>query len=172
MVLTDNDPAAWRPGCCHADGELRTTVYANGARHFVFQCQTCGRAGGAIKQSHWIVASLTTEPPAADATLADRYWEAITEAARQERDEQNADWWDWYNGYLLTDEWRRRSEAVILRDGGRCMASLDGCTRRATEAHHLTYKHAGNEPLFDLIAVCHACHQQITAMDRERRMAA
>jgi hypothetical protein len=35
-------------------------------------------------------------------------------------------------------------------------ASREG---RAQHIHHLTYKHAGSELLFELVALCWACHQ-------------
>jgi hypothetical protein len=41
------------------------------------------------------------------------------------------------------------------------------CRGRASQVHHLTYKHLRNEPLFELISVCVPCHDAITAMDRE-----
>jgi len=60
---------------------------------------------------------------------------------------------------------------VISRDKRLCQAQLPGCVATATQAHHLTYKHLGHEPLFELIAVCWRCHERITSMDREKRAA-
>ena len=31
---------------------------------------------------------------------------------------------------------------------------------RATEVHHLTYKHIGSEFLWELVAICRACHER------------
>jgi 5-methylcytosine-specific restriction endonuclease McrA len=45
---------------------------------------------------------------------------------------------------------------------------MDGCQSRATQVHHLTYRHLGNEPLFELMAICRDCHEQLTEMDRSR----
>ena len=66
--------------------------------------------------------------------------------------------------YYQTETWRKKSRAVVARDGV-CRACL---VRPATQAHHLTYKHLKDEPLFDLVGVCEPCHRKITAMDRER----
>lgn len=66
-------------------------------------------------------------------------------------------------------EWRAKRQAVLRRDAGRCQASFEICTRRATEVHHLTYRHWRNEPLFDLVAVCNSCHDLLTALDRSER---
>lgn len=71
-----------------------------------------------------------------------------------------------HSAYLATPAWRDRREAVLERDGGRCKARLEVCTGGAQQIHHLSYRHWRNEPLFDLIAVCSACHDEITRMDR------
>lgn len=82
-------------------------------------------------------------------------------------------WWDDYNRYLASPQWQRKRQRVLERDSHRCQAQLDGCTGRATEAHHRGgYRYVQNEPLFELIALCHHCHDQITQMDRARRAAA
>ena len=64
-------------------------------------------------------------------------------------------------------KWRIWLDA--LRDDGKCKAILSGCLRSANQVHHLSYQHVGNEPLFELISVCSACHDKITAMDRDRK---
>jgi hypothetical protein len=58
----------------------------------------------------------------------------------------------------------RRALRLVF-DGNACKARLPGCTKNATEVHHLSYRHIGNEPLFDLVSVCGPCHRAITAMD-------
>lgn len=172
MVLTERDPKAYWPSCEHGDGELRTQIAANGIKHFKFECQSCGRRGSSIARVHWIVGSLTEDPPEIDEDISRRYWEAESVRRQNERDAESREWWDWYSQYLDSEEWRQKADRVLFRDGGKCMAVLDGCQRRASHVHHLTYKHVGNEPLFDLISVCPSCHEQITAMDRERKGAA
>lgn len=78
-----------------------------------------------------------------------------TEADRQRQQEQD-EWWDWYTGYLQSPSWARRRQAVLTRAGGLC----EGCRESAAvHVHHTTYAHAGNELLFELVALCHACHQ-------------
>ena len=62
-----------------------------------------------------------------------------------------------YERYLLSAEWKRTRELVLLRAKYRC----EGCgIRDATEAHHMTYAHLGNEFLWELRAVCEFCHQR------------
>ena len=63
-----------------------------------------------------------------------------------------------YSDYLLSPEWAKRREKVLRRANGIC----EGCGEaRATQVHHKTYDHIYNEPLFDLVAICKACHESI-----------
>lgn len=79
-------------------------------------------------------------------------------------------WWAKYEIYLRSREWREKRADVLERDNYRCQARLAHiCARRATEVHHITYAHVGNEPMWELRSLCHECHEAITTMDRERR---
>ena len=83
-----------------------------------------------------------------------------------------AEWWEGYDAYLGSDDWQRRRAAVMARDGSRCQAALPGCTKTATEVHHLSYtlhKAVGAAPLWDLVAICHACHAAVTEAERAAR---
>jgi 5-methylcytosine-specific restriction endonuclease McrA len=71
-----------------------------------------------------------------------------------------------HSAYLASPQWHERRDAVLARDRGRCQARLEVCTSGAQQVHHLSYRHWRNEPLFELIAVCSACHDEITRMDR------
>ena len=85
-------------------------------------------------------------------------WKAEMEEREAEKERKNREWWAWYNEYLQSDEWWRRRRLVINRAKGYC----EGCgTARCTQVHHLTYERAGNEMLFDLVAVCDECHEQL-----------
>lgn len=47
---------------------------------------------------------------------------------------------------------------MLTRDNYLCQ----GCrVRRATQVHHLTYDHVGNEFLFELVAICETCHTRL-----------
>lgn len=85
-------------------------------------------------------------------------WVARIGAQEQERaralDERRAA----YVAYLQTPEWRARRELVMQRAGRLC----EGCRLEvATEVHHVTYEHLGNELLWELRAVCRGCHERI-----------
>jgi hypothetical protein len=66
--------------------------------------------------------------------------------------------WD-YHRYLASAEWKSRRERVMERAGGLCEACR---VQPATEVHHLTYAHIGNEALFELVAICRPCHQDLS----------
>jgi 5-methylcytosine-specific restriction endonuclease McrA len=75
----------------------------------------------------------------------------------QQRAAEAEEWQQWYQGYLQTDEWRARRQLVFKRAGGIC----EGCRRAtATQVDHITYKHAGNEFLWELVAICRDCHER------------
>lgn len=84
-----------------------------------------------------------------------KVWDAIWAALRKE-----------YAEYRKTFAWRDRCAWVMHRSGGYCEACL---VEPATEVHHKTYAHLFNEPLFDLVAICRPCHENVSRIDRERR---
>lgn len=146
------------PRCGHERTDVRKRVQANGlvaAR----QCVACGAYCGAVKKSS--VLSVTGLPAWDEELNKDWYarsqaeWRAAQEAARFERD---AAWQEWYAAYLRSPDWSAKRLAVMRRAASRC----EGCLARpATQVHHLTYARVGREMLFDLVAVCDACHDQI-----------
>jgi 5-methylcytosine-specific restriction endonuclease McrA len=80
--------------------------------------------------------------------------------------EPSPEWIEQHNRYLASTAWGERRVAVLQRDKYQCQARLDRCDRKATQVHHLSYRHWRNEPLFDLISVCWQCHEEITRMER------
>lgn len=70
----------------------------------------------------------------------------------------NQGWWEWYNEYLQSSIWKEKARKVMQRAKGLCEACLEN---QATQVHHLSYNHVGREPLFELVAVCNECHQDI-----------
>ena len=64
-----------------------------------------------------------------------------------------------YKAYMASEEWRMKRTLVMKRCGSIC----EGCgIREATEVHHTTYAHFANEFLFELLGLCHDCHERIT----------
>ena len=79
------------------------------------------------------------------------------QARSAEKEQEDREWWEWYSAYLATPEWAKRRQLVLQRAQGLC----EGC-RSATpiHVHHLTYEHAGDELLYELVALCRRCHQR------------
>lgn len=76
------------------------------------------------------------------------------------RQEQNAQWHAWYEQYLRTPQWLSRRAKVMERANGIC----EGCmVERATQVHHVTYEHVGDEFLWELRAICRSCHERLHA---------
>jgi 5-methylcytosine-specific restriction endonuclease McrA len=84
-------------------------------------------------------------------------WRAEYAQRATEQEQQNREWWDWYSSYLKTPEWAKRRQLVFQRAQGRC----EGCLSAApVHVHHLSYAHAGDELLYELVALCTPCHQK------------
>ncbi len=69
-----------------------------------------------------------------------------------------------YIPYLKSKEWKAKRLLVLKRDNYLCQACLKS---KATEVHHLTYKHVFNEPCFELVSICNPCHKLITELDQK-----
>lgn len=161
--------------CEHEEMRLRYRESSNGVIQYRRQCMTCGHLSQAISHAKLSVEEKQNAEEVDDG-IAERWYEArnayvkdayeqLERKRQQMLAQQNQEWWDWYNGYCRTAEWQARRTAVFNRDNFMCQACLQ---RPAEQVHHLTYKHVGNEPLFDLVSVCTRCHNTITEMERDR----
>jgi 5-methylcytosine-specific restriction endonuclease McrA len=78
-----------------------------------------------------------------------------------------ADWREAYDRYRQTPLWAEKRRLVLERAKRIC----EGCgVRRASEVHHLRYPSGAlpgsddwlrSEKLFDLVALCEGCHQDL-----------
>jgi hypothetical protein len=83
------------------------------------------------------------------------------------REERNRQWWEDYNAYLQSPEWRAKRAKVMRRANGMC----EGCGERpAVQVHHLRYplwcmpgspEWITQEKLFHLRAICISCHTDV-----------
>jgi hypothetical protein len=154
--------------CQHPQSEIRWRTQSNGARQAWRQCLICYQVvGQALKH-----ADVPKDAPDFDEQAREDHWKHVSEAWNQHWQQEQARRQAEYDAkcenrrqeyldYLDTIEWRQKREAVLARDRYVCQAKLPGCIGRASQAHHLTYKHIFNEPLFELVAVCRACHEQL-----------
>lgn len=141
--------------------ELRRLETASGAIQYRRQCVICGQSSNAIAHDK-LSADEKANAADYDPELSDRYyqeqhWQRV-ESNEQKRRRAHAAWLAWYDQYLQSPIWQERRELVLLRAGGICEACR---LRRASAVHHLTYARVGKEPLFDLVAVCKECHDEL-----------
>lgn len=165
-AIIANEESYWN--CTHSTTAMRWRVMRNGIGIWVLQCLDCGRQVRAIAKGSPEALKQTEQIPF-DENLAaslqkqmreanQRHWEAQRIAAAAEAEKQNQDWWDRYNAYLKTPQWQRKRQAVFTRSGGLC----EGCRiNKAVQVHHLTYDHAFDEFLWELVAICLSCHVRL-----------
>lgn len=62
-----------------------------------------------------------------------------------------------YDAHLRSPVWRDLRNLVIERCNGWC----EGCRKsHVDDVHHLTYKHMGDELLYELVGLCRNCHER------------
>lgn len=67
---------------------------------------------------------------------------------------------DWHEFLLALWEGYRPPMWPVVNDLRLC----EGCGKaRATQVHHKTYRNLGDEFLFELVALCDACHKRLRA---------
>lgn len=150
-------------------------ITAGGAIQVREQCQTCGYTkANAIGG---LTAGTRDALPLLNVALRESRYEQKWEMKRQigisvsdrKRAQNRENWFRQYNSYLQSPEWRRKRDLVLRRDNYTCQCCLSAT---ATQVHHKSYEFvdlAGNEPAFDLVAVCTPCHEKIESMKNERR---
>lgn len=138
---------------------------SNGDWMLKMQCFECGQHSGKTYKFELIGGknNLISVPIFDEEKLRQFYDGQIMERNKiyqSELDEKRKE----YYAYLQTDKWRNKRGKVLSRDNNTCQACL---TNKASDVHHLTYKHIYNEPLFDLVAICRPCHEKIHQLDSE-----
>lgn len=155
------DRGGMSPECEFCPGalvELRRRVIRGGAVQFVFQCQGCGEpVGSAVGKARVLELVGSLDVPEFDAALPLACRKREAEESARTLAERKRSWFEWYSRYLTSPEWLKRRDLVLRRAGGVC----EGCGEAvATEVHHLSYENAGAEFLFELVALCAACHRR------------
>lgn len=150
--------------CAHPQAGPRLRIIANGATAVYKQCPDCGHvASQAIPKSSFTPEQLQAMPrfseeakEAYHATQGQISREQYEERERQKKEELVRRRIE-YEAYLRSPEWRAIRQTVMERDGG----IYQGChDAKATDVHHLTYRHIFKELAFELIAVCRPCHDK------------
>jgi len=158
VPLLRADPHRWGVGLVHRIDDERDQLM-------------CGKTPANCPGDRYqgAVAEITCKSCLRSIEAKANYQARITEWARQdrEREESRKLWWQRYNAYLISPEWRRKRALVLKRAGGIC----EGCgDKGAIQVHHLKYPTdcwpgsadwIAKEKLFDLRAVCIACHDDV-----------
>jgi hypothetical protein len=141
--------------CAHPNARIVWTKFSNSGdeyqrpqlRNF---CDDCGcLIGSALK--HSLATDDTPTLSLEEATRAGRLRNECFRQRELEREAQRAEWQTNYETYLESEEWAERRELVLKRAGRVC----EGCRLRpAMQVHHLSYENAGNEFLWQLVAIC------------------
>jgi hypothetical protein len=150
--------------CDHLRHEVRQRIDAAGRPFYQHQCLDCGaRLGTAVAAAKALADGRQPAPfdedlfQEGDRKLA-RHFDEQRAALNRAIDERWAGRRLAYEAYLLSEAWRNKRAEALRRDEGVCQ----GCRARpATQVHHLTYAHLGDELLFELISVCADCHERI-----------
>jgi len=147
--------------CQHKVRELRTRIVKGGAKQYVYQCQGCGEAQmQPVARAKAYDLYDGQEPPPFDDTLPRRWDQRKSQSVAEIQSEFTDKFWTEYSAYLQTPEWAARRRLVLERANGLC----EGCRKLpATDVHHLTYEHMGEEFLFELVALCGGCHSRLHA---------
>lgn len=149
------------------DGEL----LAGGTRVLRKQCQDCGALSSNSLQKHHAKSDTPEVDVAAVASWNRKQKEYF--ALRQmsfikQREDIKDDVVSKYEAYLQTEEWRAKRLKVLKRANWSC----EGCGEQpATQVHHLSYLHLGSELLWELKAVCPACHARCHPEKSQRSVA-
>lgn len=153
--------------CEHEEVALRRRIVGEGARQqkaIWKQCLRCGKGLEAVKKHPLSSAAEGALEPYDEHAYAQwrAQWRDRVESLRATVQEgEQDDWWERYEAYLRTPEWARLRTAVLGRDKGVCQGCLGRSGLPATQAHHLTYVHLGQEFAWELTSVCLSCHERL-----------
>jgi 5-methylcytosine-specific restriction endonuclease McrA len=141
--------------CACQRTEVRERMIRGGSKQYVKQCLDCGESvGNPVRQ--------TAAVRPFDEGLRAYAREQRNALIAQAKESASAFWWAEYHRYMASAEWRSMREKVMERDGRLCQGCLSS---RATEVHHRSYEHFAHEFAFELISLCHACHERMHATD-------
>lgn len=140
--------------CDCSSKEPRTKTNSDGRIVFGFQCTNCGKFEPRKKDSFGLNPPTNT----VDLEIVNNFRHRQQEFANAQRDQKKSDWFAWYSDYLKTPQWQSKRLAVLKRDRYLCQGCM---SRRASQVHHLSYEHCGNELLWELTSVCDDCHKKI-----------
>lgn len=153
--------------CPHIESQVRRRTLSNGSIQYVYQCLRCGAAVSTPISYKQISLEYGDPKCIADFDVSillewkeayKRKKQQVLGADHEANKEKLSNFWEYYSEYLNSSEWKVKRKKVLKRSGGFC----EGCgDNLATDIHHISYKHMGNEFLFELVALCSSCHERI-----------
>lgn len=143
--------------CTHDEVELRRMDTASGGIQMKYQCLACG-AATTNPISHAKLNQPIEAYGAWDHELRRSFNARVESAMDQAARDRRFEWLKRHDAVMASPEWKLRRQKVFAR----CNSICEGCgDRPASEVHHLSYEHLGNEPLWELVAVCWKCHASV-----------
>lgn len=145
--------------CDHPRTIIRYRLSSSNVKMFKEQCTRCGELIGSWIPHKQIECPEKIKPIDDDLTkrYRDNCHDLEHELLKRKRELEKKDFRGWYNEYLRTPEWYEKRAAVLER----CCGICEGCRMAtASEVHHLTYQNVGNEFIFELVGLCHNCHER------------
>ena len=146
--------------------ELTRHVKAGGSVCFVWQCQGCGnRIGQEVARAQLLAQGQDLQAiPDFDVQFAEGQ-EALRRGRAEQRRNQfflqqqseREEFDRRRREHMSSPKWAMLRDKVLKRDGWTCQGCLRG---NATQVHHLTYSHLGEELAFQLISLCRECHEK------------
>ena len=143
--------------CNHNKTTIVRRVHANGSTHVARQCSTCGVKTETLLKSSYTPEQIASLPRWND-NLSSEYQASVRDRFKRKKQAESKAWWRNYQDHMASPKWMEIRDRVLAREHEVCQ----GCgRRRAVHVHHATYEHVGDEFMFELIAVCKACHERI-----------
>jgi len=137
--------------CSHPSGAWVRVATRQGGYEVRRQCQDCGQVEETVRT-----------PRAGDGQIAwvDQALAATYESNNLERSTRRARnkiaWRKLFQDYVESQEWKNRTGLVMRRNLDAC----EGCYHPAVTVIHRSFENVGNEPLWDLAAVCRNCEKK------------
>lgn len=146
-----------RDDCAHECWAVRMRLAAHG-EIFAKQCLSCGGLVGTWLKRDAALALSRGAPAPWDESLARAWLDRRAAAEEAARAAERKAWWTRYRAYMRGPEWARVRAKVFARAKNAC----EGCGEaKAHAVHHMTYEHLGAEFLWELVALCEACHARV-----------
>lgn len=94
--------------------------------------------------------------------LARLYYKIFPNRSKKVPEEELQLWREAKALYMASDNWERLRQERLNISKGLCEAKTKGCLKYASQIHHISYAHIGDEAVWDLRAVCRHCHKKVS----------